>query len=343
MEPDGRELIFLISQPRSGSTLLQHILAGHPAIHTTPEPWLLLPLAYTLKSRGIEAEYRQRNASTALSAFLDEVPDGYGIYRRGIRDLALAVYRETLAKAGKSYFLDKTPRYYLIVDDLVDLFPASKSIVLLRHPLAVLSSMLDELDGDAATLGRPDRRTDILEAPHLLIRALERHGDRLLVLRYEDLVAQPAEEVEKACVHIGIDFDDEMLSYGDRLPQWSDAFGDPKLYEHDAPVARPDAVWLARFDTPFKRHLAASYMHDLGRATVERLGYSFDGTMEQLERLGPQRRSFLVPWSLIATPLEQTPRWKRAWLSFGRSLTRLGPRETVRRYLERRPKGDTDR
>ena len=53
----GENLIFIISQPRAGSTLLQRILGGHPEIHTAAEPWIMLHPLYALKSKGCSAEY----------------------------------------------------------------------------------------------------------------------------------------------------------------------------------------------------------------------------------------------------------------------------------------------
>ena len=41
----GHDLIFVISQPRSGSTLLQRLLSGHSWIQTSAETWLMLHLS----------------------------------------------------------------------------------------------------------------------------------------------------------------------------------------------------------------------------------------------------------------------------------------------------------
>ena len=54
----GHDLIFLISQPRSGSTLLQRMLAGHSWIQTSAETWLMLHPAYGLRHQGIQTDYR---------------------------------------------------------------------------------------------------------------------------------------------------------------------------------------------------------------------------------------------------------------------------------------------
>jgi len=48
--------IFIFSLPRSGSTLMERILATHPAVGTASEPWILLPFLYTRIRDGVYAE-----------------------------------------------------------------------------------------------------------------------------------------------------------------------------------------------------------------------------------------------------------------------------------------------
>jgi len=55
-DDQGSNLIFILSLPRSGSTLLQRILGGHSQVHTVAEPWLMLNPLYALRETGIEAE-----------------------------------------------------------------------------------------------------------------------------------------------------------------------------------------------------------------------------------------------------------------------------------------------
>jgi len=52
----GENMIFLISQPRAGSTLSQRMLGSHPDIYTVSEPWLMLHPLYPLRSEGHQAE-----------------------------------------------------------------------------------------------------------------------------------------------------------------------------------------------------------------------------------------------------------------------------------------------
>jgi O-antigen biosynthesis protein len=44
IRPNGEGLVFLLSTPRAGSTLLAAMLGSHSRIACPPEPWLLLPL-----------------------------------------------------------------------------------------------------------------------------------------------------------------------------------------------------------------------------------------------------------------------------------------------------------
>lgn len=137
--PSGDNLIFLISQPRAGSTLLQRILGSHPDIHTVSEPWIMLHPFYATRADGIETEYQQRTARVGVGSFIDALPDGRNDHDEGIRRMYAHLYARVLEGSGKSRFLDKTPRYYLVIPDLRRVFPEARFVVLFRNPLAVLA------------------------------------------------------------------------------------------------------------------------------------------------------------------------------------------------------------
>lgn len=72
--------IFVFSLPRAGSTLVQRVLTAHPNIQSTAEPWILLPLVYSLKTDGIYTEYAQCIGSMAIHDFVAELPNGKADY-----------------------------------------------------------------------------------------------------------------------------------------------------------------------------------------------------------------------------------------------------------------------
>ncbi len=66
-------LIFIVSQPRSGSTLLQGIISNNDYVNTTSEPWLLLPFLNLFDSSLVEAKYNQKLAVTGVFNFTHKV------------------------------------------------------------------------------------------------------------------------------------------------------------------------------------------------------------------------------------------------------------------------------
>jgi Sulfotransferase family len=149
---DGHGLVFILSAPRSGSTLLGAMLANHPRVLCPPEPWLLLPLsALRSPTAKIVAAY---DHGFARAAWNERVQDQ--LLDESVRAFALAAYNSWLNQAGREILVDKTPRYYHLLPWLERLFPRAFKIWLQRNPLDVLSSCketwgltIDELVGEA--------------------------------------------------------------------------------------------------------------------------------------------------------------------------------------------------
>src|SRR6185503_19594528 len=186
---------FIISQPRAGSTLLQRLLATHPQIQTIGEPWLVLPFVYALREKGVSSEYIHVSLAQGFGEFVSKLPDGRADYFREVRAM-LERMQQKISAPGKTYFLDKTPRYHLILDELAQIFPDAKFIVLWRNPLAVVASILNTWQK-----GRFDLRyyeQDVFRGPLNILSFVESHTVAICELRYEDLVARPDEMVRRA-------------------------------------------------------------------------------------------------------------------------------------------------
>jgi len=136
--------IFLFSLPRSGSTLLQRILSTHPDISSKSELWFLLPHVEALKNKYTFSQYSNISLKTATGALLEQLPEGEGDYYQAIRELGDYLYGR-LAKNNEKYVLDKTPRYYLIIEEIVKIYPDARFIFLFRNPLATAASVWNHL------------------------------------------------------------------------------------------------------------------------------------------------------------------------------------------------------
>jgi len=291
------EIIFLISQPRSGSTLLQQLLGHHSQIYTCPEPWLLLPPLYMLKNEGIYALYDESSARKAQKDFFCQFPEGE---KRYVNEIALTyerLYGECARLHGKSAFLDKTPRYYLILDLLLECFPAAAFLVLVRNPLAVVSSVIDSFyNGDIVRLFYNDRQfIDIIEAPHLLTEALNKWPDRCLKVQYETLVSDAERTLRNVCAHIGIGFERNMLTYQPKEGDKGKCGDQKNIYKHRAPTKEYIDKWKQRTVSSMMTGFLDAYWDYLGAETLATLGYSFkEGKahiMELRHRCGNNKRN----------------------------------------------------
>ena len=109
-------LVFVISPPRAGSTLLQRMLGAHQDISTHPEPHLITPLAYLgYHDRVDAAPFDHINAAQAVQSFVSELPKGEEDYLDALRAYCNTLYGRALETTQKRYFLDKTPAYALVL------------------------------------------------------------------------------------------------------------------------------------------------------------------------------------------------------------------------------------
>jgi hypothetical protein len=333
----GENLIFMISQPRAGSTMLQRMLGSHPDIHTVSEPWLMLHPLYALRSKGYEAEYNAHLAWLGGQSFLQTLPGGETEYIEGIRRMYTYLYDRALLNSGKRYFLDKTPRYYFITSELHRTFPKACYIILLRNPLAVLISILNTWAGESR-FSLYKFKYDLTRAPHLLLEAVDVLGKQCAVVHYEQLVRDPENQMRGICERLGIDFVPEMVAYGHHsLPRWR--FGDQnEVYQHTRPALQNTEKWVLALDRPQVWRLANDYLQFLGQKIVEQMGYSFQELEQLLEAHRPSRVRL---W--LTVPLA----WLLNKLMFGiaqsiQSLRRQGIRATARTavrnlvYVDRR-------
>lgn len=121
----------------------------------------------------------------AVEDLAAHLPGGRDEYRRELAGFVRRLY-ERLAPEDAAYFLDKTPRYHLVVDEVVEFFPDARFVFLWRNPLAVVASIVD-----TGLSGRwdPHRfRIDLFRGLEALVDAYRRHGSRAVAVRYEDIV-----------------------------------------------------------------------------------------------------------------------------------------------------------
>ncbi|CAN5750167.1 hypothetical protein BH18ACT17_BH18ACT17_16760 [soil metagenome] len=307
--------LFLLSMPRSGSTLAQRVLAAHPEVATAAEPWVLLPHLYASRERGIAAEYTQPIAARAIAEFAQSLPRGEQDYREAIHDMALDLYTRA-AGEGATYFLDKTPRYHYVVDDLLQIFPDAKFVFLWRNPLAVVASIVETW-----TKGRwnVDRWQGDLRGVVPLVDAYRANGDTTLAVRYEDLVSRPDTTWPRVFDHLGLPFDDGLLTrFNDVALQGS--MGDPTGVRRYSTISdEPLEKWRATLANPYRKRWCREYLRWIGAERLTVMGYDLDELLGQMDEIGTSARS-------VASDAVHGAYWSLAQRRKRSAFKRMAPR-----------------
>jgi len=281
------KLVFVISPPRAGSTLLQRMLGAHSQIFTHPEPHLITPIAHLgIYGNVDKAPYDHINAAEAMRSFIEGLPRGEEDYLDALRAYADTLYGRMLATSDRSRFLDKTPAYALVLPFLTKLYPHAKYVVLTRHPLAVFSSYANSFfNGDwvAAHEFNP-----ILEryVPAMGSFLRERPVP-LLHVAYEEVVQDPERHLERIFAFLGLEHEPEAVEYGKR-GEMKEGMGDPiNVQRHDRPVTDSLEKWaeeLAADDA--KRELAARMIDAIDPLELATWGWPRDALFAPLEQAG---------------------------------------------------------
>lgn len=287
--------IFLFSLPRAGSTFVQRILASHKEITTTSEPWILLPYLYTLKRNYVHAEYEHNYLTMALEDFYSEFPQGKKDYLAEMHDFILRLY----AKANKNntrYFLDKTPRYCLITEDIINLFPEAKFIFLWRNPLAIIASAIETWGSGKWNITA--YKVDLYTGLNNLIEAYKKNKDTVLAIRYEDILTNPEAEFQRIHEYLGLSFDPEILSIFNET-KLKGRMGDPTGTKKYHLVSKdPLEKWKHTLSNPFRKIWCRRYLWWIGRERFAVMGYNFDNLLSELNAI-PYTYQFIVSDILI--------------------------------------------
>lgn len=230
---------FIVGSSRSGSTLLRLMLASHSRIAIPSETWYLAALVgefpcdrllqeseiaravavmtnhYTWPDMGLDAAEMRRRVASLRGARL--------------RDLVEVVYRWHMEVEGKSRWGDKTPAYIEIIPSLAALFGDAKFIHLIRDGRDVAKSFQKHgWNGP----GMDGYTREWLRAVELDMSLSKTSLDqRILRVRYEDLVLHPEATLRGICTFIDERFEDQMLLWQGRV---NDAIPDREKKFHSS-------------------------------------------------------------------------------------------------------------
>jgi hypothetical protein len=280
-------LLFVVSPPRSGSTLLQRMIGSHSQVYTHPEPHLITPMAHLGFHGTVEkAPYDHINSAEAIRLFVSNLPRQEDDYLDALRGYSDTLYGRMLEPSGKRYFMDKTPAYALVLPFLTRLYPRAKYVVLTRHPLAIFSSFANSFfDGDWA---RAHEFNPLVERyVPAIAKMLRERPVPLSHVRYEELVAAPEQHLERVFAYLEVENEPEAVNYGERF-QSKKGPGDPiSVNQHSRPVTDSLHKWAAELrKDDAKLKLAQRMIERVDDADLETWGWPRARVFDALEEAG---------------------------------------------------------
>ena len=196
----GHEAIFIASLPRSGSSLVEQILASHSDVDGANE----------IKDVGqvIEAETRRR-ASTFPQWITDATEQDW--QRLGKEYLA----RTARWHEHKPRFVDKNLLNWMVVGAVLSMVPAARVVVVRRDPVETCLACYRQWFAQGAEFSYDlDEMADFCIDFWRLTRFwLEKFPDRVFDLEYETLVAEPEPTIRHLLDFCGLPFEPACLEF----------------------------------------------------------------------------------------------------------------------------------
>ncbi|MES1241756.1 MAG: amino acid adenylation domain-containing protein [Acidobacteriota bacterium] len=292
--------LFVLSPPRSGSTLLRVMLGGHPKLFSPPELELL-----SFNTMGERKAAFPGRDSFWLEGVIRAVMEARGC---GPDEAKAAVevaeaedwttqrfygwLQEMIGGVGGRTLVDKTPSYALnpsLLARAEEAFDRPLYIHLIRHPYGMIRSF-EEAKLDQLFFRHPHRfgRRELAELIWLVShRTVSRFlasipKERQHWVRYEDLVRDPEGELRRLCASIGLDYHADMADpYKEKQSRMTDGIyaegrmlGDVKFHQHRGVEAEAAERW---------RGLAAEYtLGDVTWQTALALGYERERSLKPI-------------------------------------------------------------
>lgn len=277
-------MLFIIGQPRSGTSLLQQMVLSSADIVSFPEPWFMLPLIYTYKYPGISSIFNSFFANVCFTDFLKNIEDGHKKYLEYLGEFARKIYGMHTC-FDVQYVLDKTPRYFHVIEDLLQIFTDAKIIVIKRNPLSVFSSILSyNFCGDSnQMLQAPDRLHDLITGPIKIYEAEKLNHDNLIFIKYEDLVLNPKKMIER--LNTFLDGTYIKKTYEINMSFKSSTSIDTKsVHRHNKPVDCYLEEWKKSIDCRKKKILLLGYLKYMTPDFWDGYGYEFNCLNQHLKK-----------------------------------------------------------
>jgi tetratricopeptide (TPR) repeat protein len=195
--------IFIVGMPRTGTTLLERILASHSAVASVGET-VDFPILMTDEAGRAYEEHGMSDASLLKAATMIDWSRLGGRYLAGVRELS-----------DRPYTLDKLPFNFRYCGLIRKALPGARILHVRRHPLDTCYAVFKSLFEGAYHFSY---RLDELAEYYVAYRETMDHWHAvmpgaILDVHYEDLVSRPLETCQAALDWCGLPWEQGVLDF----------------------------------------------------------------------------------------------------------------------------------
>jgi hypothetical protein len=210
---------FIIASPRSGTTLLERLLNKHTKICIPPETAFFS----LLRSRGLLGK---TNSTQSIKEYVEWYLTSKPANLLGVNDMPniqqlVLANAESISDAFTNLLTqvceanerqrlgEKTPHHIKCIDYIMEIFPDSPVILMIRDGRAVVNSRMNQPNWETNLIGASRAWKQDVKRYERLISGP--YADRVLVVKYEDLVIDPERILRETCTFLNEEYEPEML------------------------------------------------------------------------------------------------------------------------------------
>lgn len=222
--------LFILGCPRSGTTLLQSLLAANPQIQSFPESHFFCRLVdegslrtrFGIAMKQIRPRFKQYLEKELKRPDLGKYLPKLGVFERQYTDAFTKILDKITLENGKSAWLEKTPEHLSYVDYIAKRIRGAKFIHIIRNGDDVVASLYDVAHQYTQYFHVWKDKLDIDSCVQQWIRDVRKsyeykHDPNHKIIKYEKLIEDSEATLQDIHNFIGIDYSETQLANRSQL------------------------------------------------------------------------------------------------------------------------------
>jgi LPS sulfotransferase NodH len=213
--------IFLVGCPRSGTTLLQSLLAAHPEITSFPESHFCNAIFINRTPKRQKLRLASKLAYTKLEKFLREISQEemkqylpkFGLFPSQYAYSFIKILDILTEQQDKSIWLEKTPGHIHYIHYLEKWVKDAKFIHIIRNGADVVASLFEVTHQYPNIWGSARDIDQCIQQWTENVRLTKSHLFKFnhTLVEYEKLIENPRAILTEVCEFIRVEFEENML------------------------------------------------------------------------------------------------------------------------------------